>query len=578
MRLSTKGFLTTLLLLLAVVPSAAAETRTPDDAGKDDVLLQALTTELKRSVKGLQAAESPAPLYFLGYQAREGRRYSLGASMGAISHEGDEPLRTLDVDVRVGARELDNTHQLKGRGGRFEFPNVRYTDLPVDDDAAALRAVVWLETERAFKEALTRFTKVQTNKAVTATEEDASPDFSIEEPSRFYSKVDFPALDKAEWRDRLRKISATLKSYPFIYRSTVSLNVQTDNRYVVNSEGTRVVDGTILVRLSYTLSSLTEDGMDLRRSSSYDAADPADLPAAEQVLEDLKRSASELQALLEAPLVEPYTGPAIIRNRATAVFFHEILGHRLEGHRQKLEMEGQTFTKMLGKPVVAEFISVYDDPTIDNWDGQFLRGFYHFDDEGIPAQRVTLVDSGILKGFLMGRSPIEHFPNSNGHGRRSAGRFPVSRMGNTIVEAAETVTYERLREMLIEEVREQGKPYGYVFDDISGGFTTTRRAGPQSFKVIPHLVYRVYADGRPDETVRGVDIVGTPLTSFGKIAAAADDYAVFNGTCGAESGWVPVAGVAPSVLVTEIEIEKKFTMSEKPPILPPPFHAKGEQP
>jgi predicted Zn-dependent protease len=502
----------------------------------------------------------------------------LDAVLGALVAEEDRRFRTLDVDARLGSRRLDSTHQLKGRGGRLELPRTQYTEIPTDDDEPALRAAIWKRTDQAVKQAQTRFTTVQTNKAVTAREEDSSDDFSEEEEaSQYYHPASFPPLDKAAWRDRLRRLSALVRDYATVHRSSVSLHVHTENRYVVTSEGTRVVDGHTFVRLSYTVSSRTDDGMNLLRTRSFDADDPQDIPGDEQLRGALETSVAELDALLQGPVVEPFSGPAIFRNRATAVYFHEILGHRLEGHRQKLEAEGQTFAKMIGKPVVAEFISVYDDPTIERFGGQFLRGYYRFDDEGVAAQRVTLVSNGVLKGFLMGRSPIRDFPRSNGHGRRSAGRFTVARMGNTVVEASETVSYERLREMLIEEIRRQGKPHGYIFDDIGGGVTTTRRDGPQSFKVIPHLVHRVFPDGRPDETVRGVDIVGTPLTAFSRILAAADDYDVFNGTCGAESGWVPVSGVAPSVLVAEIEIEKKSKSSETPPILPPPHHAPEEQ-
>jgi predicted Zn-dependent protease len=572
-RLRSFAFSPILAVALVATPATAASF---SKETKRDVLFRALEKELVRSFDGLRKQETSAPLYYLGYQARDGRQYSLSALLGALVHEEDVRLRTLDVDARVGSRKLDSTHQLKGRGGRLEFPSFRYTAMPIDDDETALREVIWRSTDAAFKEALTRFTKVETNKAVTAREEDSSDDFSVEEPSRAFRVASFPEVDKSAWRARLRALSAAVERYPFVYHSSVSLTVRTQNRYVLTSEGTRVVDGGTLVRLSYTLSSRTDDGMDLFRSRSFDANDPRDLPDEERLRGAVEASAAELEALLDAPVVEPFAGPAIFRNLATAVFFHEILGHRLEGHRQKLEAEGQTFTKMVGQPIVAGFISVYDDPTLEEFQGQSLRGFYRFDDEGVPAQRVTLVRNGVLEGFLMGRTPIDNFPKSNGHGRRSAGRFAVARMGNTIVEAAETVSYERLREMLIEEIERQNKPYGYVFDDIAGGFTRTRREGPQAFKVIPHLVYRVYADGRPDEPVRGVDIVGTPLASFGKIIAAADDYAVFNGDCGAESGWVPISGVAPSVLVSEIEVEKKAKSSEKPPILPLPHHATEE--
>jgi len=541
------------------------------DASKD-VLLNALDVELARSFEGLKQVEGPA-LYYLGYEARDRRSHSIRAELGAAVFQGTRHERSLDVDVRVGSRELDNTHQLKGRGGRFEFPSARYTEISVDDDEAALRGDIWKRTDQAFKDAVNRYTTVQTNKAVTATEEDTSNDFSVEEPSLSYESVAFPEFDEGLWRKRITGISESMKRFPFVHNSQASLSVETVNRYIVNSEGSRIVTGNTYVRLSLFVQSQTEDGMGLYRARSYDADRPADLPTMESILEDVETAAAELKALLHAPLVDPYTGPAIFRHRATGVFFHEILGHRLEGHRQKLEREGQTFTKMVGKEVVADFISVYDDPTLQRFGKQFLRGYYRFDDEGIPSRRVTLIEDGILEGFLMSRSPIADFDRSTGHGRRSAGRFVVARMGNTIVESSRTVEYERLREMLIEEIERQDKPYGLIFDDISGGFTSTGRGGTQSFKVIPHLVYRVYADGRPDEVVRGVDIVGTPLTSFGKIIAAADDYDVFNGSCGAESGWVPVSAVAPSILVSEIEIEKRAKTSDKPPILPPPHHA-----
>jgi predicted Zn-dependent protease len=559
-----------LVAAIASLPISAAAARGTDAA--KDVLLQALDVELKRSVEGLRQVEGP-PLYYLGYEAQDRTAYALNAELGAIVFEATRRDRSLDVDARVGTRRLDNTHQLKGQGGRFEFPRSRYTEITIDDDAAALRADIWKRTDEAFKDAVNRFTTVETNKAVTAKEEDTSDDFSVAQPSTFYEKFEFPRIDRPLWRERLRRISGAMKGFPFVYDSQVNLSVETRNRYIVNSEGSRIVTGNTFIRLSIAVRSQTEDGMSLQRARYYDADRLEDLPPIETMLKDVESAAGELGALGGAPLVDPYTGPAIFRHRATGVFFHEILGHRLEGHRQKLEREGQTFTKMVGQQVVADFISVYDDPTQRRFGDQFLRGAYRFDDEGVAAQRVTLIKGGVLEGFLMSRSPIAGFDRSNGHGRRSAGRFVVARMGNTIIEASETVEYERLRRMLIEEVERQDKPYGLIFDDISGGFTSTGRGGTQSFKVIPHLVYRVYPDGRPDEVVRGVDIVGTPLTSFGKIIAAADDYDVFNGTCGAESGWVPVSAVAPSILVSEIEIEKRAKTSDMPPILPTPHHA-----
>jgi predicted Zn-dependent protease len=317
---------------------------------------------------------------------------------------------------------------------------------------------------------------------------------------------------------------------------------------------------------------MAEDGMELRRAEYHAAAGSQKLPDEATLMADAERLVEELAALIGAPIVEPYIGPAILKNRASGVFFHEIFGHRIEGHRQKSESEGQTFTKKVGQEILPTFISVYDDPTLAEFEGTDLRGYYKFDDEGTPAERVTVVENGVLRSFLTSRSPIENFPTSNGHGRREVGNDVVARQGNLIVESKKRVPYDELRQLLIEECRSQGKPYGLVFEDIAGGFTMTQRGLPQAFKVLPLLVRRVYADGRPDEVVRGVDIVGTPLTSFSKIIMAGDDDDVFNGTCGAESGWCPVSAVSPSILVSEIEVEKQQKGQEKPPILPPPGH------
>ena len=172
----------------------------------------------------------------------------------------------------------------------------------------------------------------------------------------------------------------------------------------------------------------------------------------------------------------------------------------------------------------------------------------------------------------MSRQPLTGFPISNGHGRRQIGAQPVSRQGNLIVQSSLTVTNAELRKKLIEEIKRQGKPFGLLIDDIAGGFTFTGRGQPQAFQVQPLVVYKVFADGRPDELVRGVDIVGTPLVSLTKIVATGDTMETFNGYCGAESGSVPVSASAPAILITEMEVQKKETSTDKPPILPPPAH------
>ena len=552
---------------LSIVPAVSAADM------KTDAVMNALIKELDRSFKGFQNAEK-VPLYYLSYEVTESKTYYLGAKMGAITSDSDYARRNLDIDMRVNTPELDNTHQVKGDYSWANQSQALNLPLAVEDNEDALRARVWEYTDKAYKKAQENFTKVKMNKAVTAAEDDPSPDFSAARPEVFYETVTLPEMDKKLWREKLDKFSALFADYPFIYDSSVNLTAETQNRYIVNSEGARIKTGNNYITLSFNLASRTTDGMDISRGEQYNGASYSELPSDEKILADIDRSIAELKALKDAPIVDPYHGPAILKARAAGVYFHEIIGHRLEGHRQKIEEEGQTFAKKLNQKVTSDIITVYDDPNIKDFLGHSLRGYYRYDDEGVKAARASLIENGVLKGFLMSRSPIRNFPASNGHGRHSTGLPVVSRMGNTRVEASKTVSYGELRKLLIEECKKQNKPFGLVFDDIAGGFTNTGRGGAQSFKVLPLLVYRVYTDGRQDEVVRGVDIVGTPIASLSKIAAAADDSDIFNGTCGAESGWVPVSAVSPSLLLTEMEVEKSQKSQEKPPVLPPPLHDK----
>ena len=317
--------------------------------------------------------------------------------------------------------------------------------------------------------------------------------------------------------------------------------------------------------------------MDLTASDTFEAEDPSGLPKDAEVMAAVNRVGKDLKNLLNAPLVDPFVGPAILSGRASGVFFHEIFGHRIEGHRQRDETDGQTFTKSVNTKVLPEFLSVVFDPTKKSMAGMDLNGTYLYDDEGVKARRVPLVENGILKTFLMSRSPIKGFPQSNGHGRNNPARksYPASR--TCLSNPRRRFRTRKLREMLIEEIKRQGKPYGLYFQNITGGFTFTGRRGLQAFKVIPLVVYRVYADGKPDELVRGVDIVGTPLASFSRIIATSDKPEVFNGYCGAESGSVPVSAVSPAILVSEIEIQKKEKGNDRPPLLPAPMLTGGLQ-
>jgi predicted Zn-dependent protease len=310
--------------------------------------------------------------------------------------------------------------------------------------------------------------------------------------------------------------------------------------------------------------------MDMFRAETFEADSAAHLPDQKTLTDKTIAMAKNLEDLRLAPITEPFNGPAILSGRASAVFFHEVLGHRLEGQRQRGDEEGQTFTKLLGKPILPSFLSVADDPTVANFKGTWLSGHYDFDDEGQAARRVDLIKNGVLETFLMSRLPIANVAQSNGHGRAESGHIPTGRQGNLIVTSSKTVSDAELRTMLIAEAKRQGKAYGLYFEDISSGFAVTTRRSPQAFQVIPLVVYRIYVDGRPDELVRGVSIVGTPQAALNSIVATGDKQEVFNGICGAESGSIPVSAVAPAMLVSQIETQRQAQGTARPPILAPP--------
>ena len=534
------------------------------------LLLKAMEEELSRSMKGL-GEKGNLPPYFISYDITETKNIMIIASYGALRRNSTEHSRLLDVEVRVGDYKLDNTHRLRGMHDfRYPIP----VSISLEDDLDALKSALWLETDKKYKAAMERLIQVKAQKTVKVKEEDESADFSRESPEKFISPISQIMVDKAKWEKKIKKYSTLFNDFPEIYESSVSLSANATNKHLVNSEGTVIQHGLTHWRLGVYARTKAEDGMDLYKYESFDAHSMEKMPDEEEVHQKIKLLTKELLALRASPAAGPFTGPAILSGRAAGVFFHEIFGHRIEGHRQKDEEEGQTFTKKINQLVLPDFISVYDDPLQKSFGDKDLSGHYLYDDEGVKAQRVTVVENGILKNFLMSRSPIAGFDKSSGHGRKQAGYRAVGRQGNLIVEASKSVSEKKLRELLIEECKKQDKEFGLIFEDISGGFTFTGRGIPQAYAVIPIIVYRVFTDGRPDEMVRGVDLIGTPLVSFSKILACGDKPEVFNGICGAESGRVPVSAVAPSILTGEIEIQKRRKSPDRPPLLPPPKRRK----
>ena len=447
--------------------------------------------------------------------------------------------------------------------------------MPLDEEnnEDAVRQAIWDEVNNRYKFAVDMYQKTKAESSVNVEEEDKAPYFSEAKVEKYY-EAPLPAekmtIDMDQWAARMKEISAVFKNQPGIMKGDAIMIYTVERRYFVNNEGTEVVQNLPYARIMVFGETKADDGMELPLNLSYFAYDPADLPANDKIIADAKEMVKTLEALRVAPVVDPYTGPALLSGPASGVFFHEIFGHRIEGQRMKSENDGQTFKKMVGQLVLPADMHVYDDPTLRKYAGEDLNGFYKYDDQGVKAERVDVVVNGKLNDFLMTRTPIDGHPRTNGHARASDGFDPVSRQSNLVIETSNPKTPEELRQLLIEEVKKQGKEYGYFFKEVTSGFTFTGKGATNSFNVTPLEVYKVFADGRPDQLVRGVDLIGTPLSMFSNIIYAGNDARVFTGMCGAESGSIPVTAISPTILVNKVETQRKAKSQDILPILPAP--------
>lgn len=574
----------TVVKTAAVAPKAENGTSSSiSKSGPSSEVLATMESELSRSLARLKTA-GKAPVYYLAYRLYEGNWCSIAASNGALLdwHTGGN-WRMLSVEMRVGNRHFDNTHFLRGRNSVsptfWEKSTKQDSILPDYGAGLPLEQCLWLTTDEAFKSAQQRYSELTVSNEVMSAEDDKSDDFSIQPRHVYEPPLREIPLDEVAWGDRLRRLSKQFLKHPFLQSSSVSLVGEPTTRYMVNSEGSRLVEQHFGYRISIQASTLAKDGMHLSLVDTVNCVDPTHLPDEAALAKRVDALVNSLDQLRNAPVAEPFVGPAILSGKAAAVFFHETLGHRIEAVHEKSEAEGKTFARKIGTAIMPKFISIVDDPTIVKANGEFLNGHYVYDDEGVPAQPVTVAQNGVLKSFLLGRTLVRGFTSSNGHGRSSPGWNPVARQGNLFVQAdkSKQVSTQALRAMLIKEAVKQHKSYGLLFDEISGGLTYTASGSDQTYVVHPLRVYKVFVDGRPDQLIRGAEIVGTPLAALEHIVAAGNDTSVFNGVCGRDSGLVPVSAIAPSLLLQSLETKRVAKSTEKQPILPDPTNDSGKK-
>lgn len=530
-----------------------------------DPLLDLLEKELIREFTELKKQEIPA--YHISYRVSDMDITEISGSHGCLEQNRRNNNRVLTAMIRVGSPELDNFHAIRG-SGIFSYQGI--TELPLDTNEAGITQLLWQTTNTAYQSAVEKLGRIKGSNAINAEEEDKSPDFNLETPEKYIEPIQKLSIDK-KTEDlliaKVKKFSAPFYNNVFITNSLVRYSISSNRKYLVSSEGTKIAENRNAIELTIACSGIAKDGMDLPLYKTYFVRDLKSLPSDELIMEEVKSMISKIAEMRKAPVVESYSGPALLSGSATGVFFHEIFGHRIEASRLKTIDDAQTFKKKVNEQVLHPDLSVIFDPTLSTFKGFALNGSYIYDDEGVKGKRVVVVDKGILKDFLTGRTPISGFAKSNGHGRAMEGFAPVSRQSNFILESQKHYSEKELRELFISELKKQNLEFGYFFKEVTGGFAVTGRINPNVFNVTPNEVYRIYTDGRPDELVRGINLVGTPLAMFSEIEAVGGDYGLFTGYCGAESGSVPVSSVCPMMFVRKIELQKKaIPAGNTPPI------------
>ncbi|MDR3217712.1 MAG: hypothetical protein LBU22_01815 [Dysgonamonadaceae bacterium] len=539
-----------------------------------DPVFETLKSELDRNFSILSKQSTPA--YYISLRLDEFQTMTCVGRLGRLQTAPrlDSPTHVLSSCLRVGDKNLDNTHEIRESGyGSYRDVRMGVDYVTIDNNPNVLKNAIWSQLDELYKQDVQIYDQIKANMAVKVEQEDKSPDFSEENAENYYEAA-IPWKDMhinpKEWEEKVKKYSEIFNGNEDVLDAAAILTAALERKIFVDTEGRELAQNIVKFQLALSAETRAEDGMDLPLVKSWMAFSLAELPSDAEVIKAAGEMSRMLSALKKAPVVESFTGPAILSPEAAGVFFHEIFGHRVEGSRLKQETDAQTFKKKIGEKVLPQHLSVTFDPQVKYYQKTPLVGNYQFDDEGIRSRKVEIVKNGVLKNFLMSRTPIEGFPRSNGHGRAQIGAAPISRQSNLMVESSQKFSQDELIKKLRKEAKSQGKEYAYYFKDVSGGFTNTSRYTPNAFNVNPLVVYRIYTDGRPDELVRGVDLVGTPLAMFSQIDACGSEYAVFNGTCGAESGAVPVACVSPALLVKQVETQKRAKSQSQAPALPKP--------
>lgn len=511
-----------------------------------DPLLQAMRGELERSKVQLKMDNVPAP-YYIEYHLWDVDEYDAEAAFGSLRREQRAHGRSIRVVVRVGDYKQDSY----GPG----FAGVSFA--PIDNDPLALRWQLWLATDQAYKAASEA---LAAKKAALReyTAEQPFDDFAhaqVVESVGPVTKLDF---DLKPWKDALERATALFRTDPKVESLTAEFRCRAVNQYFVNTEGTVMRDGYTVYYVTASGSTQAADGMRLGRSPYHAAATLQELPTADEFLAETAKMVQTLKDLREAPIVdEDYRGPVLFSPDAASDVFNGMIGGNIVGKRPAPGQSARTvgdFASNYKSRVLPTFLSIEDDPTLKTFEGKTLIGSYDTDDQGVRAEKVSVIQDGMLVNYLLGREPIRDFPESNGHGRAAPSQLAFPSIANLIVQPKQTFSPAELKQKLLDICKEEGKEFCYRVETLGGT------------DYEPRLLYRVYQKDGHEELVRGAvfDELDT-RTLRNDLVAAGNDPMVSN-----REGAVPTTVISPSILFDDLEVKRTDTKNAKLPEYPAP--------
>ena len=576
----------------------------PVPAGETDKTLHAMHDELARSMTRLEIPGMAKPFY-IEYRLLDLDIKNVTASFGSLVGGGISRTRSMTVNVRVGDYHLDSSNFVSEDG--FQGFLGQSGEVGIDRDYNSLRQDLWLATDQAYKAAITQMSLKQAFLR-SLTKPPEIDDFSHAQPVVGIEPRMEPDWTSRDWEKEARQASQALRKFSEIYGTRVNYYLIYTTEYLMTSEGTTIRTSHSLAAVEAAMDTQAEDGMPLHDFYAVYVPRPADLPPAEVIADGLAKAGTQLMELRASPLVPDYTGPVLLDPHAAGSVLAQLLAPSLSGARQPLSMV-PAFDQMLdriggrsewtgrvGTRVFPATVSLVDDPTATEFQGQPLLGAYQIDDEGVKAQRVSLVENGILKDLLMSRRPGPDFTDSNGHGRSALLSDPRALASNLFLETSAPLAPDDMRKKFIDACKEDGhqwcleikrmdnaalsslnsQDFSDYIGEIAGGISSGER--------LPLMIYRVYvADGR-EELVRGGTIEGLTLRTLRNMLAVGNDPGLFTymqnsqndfagtalGAFGEAQGGIPSAIVTPSLLLEEVEIRGFHGEPRRVPIVPIP--------